>query len=176
MGVEPSEFGSAYAGERLGLAVERTGVAGANLEEGSFDLVFLGDVIEHLPDPGATLDTLGAALRDGGILAMTLPDAGSRLARMMGRRWWSVIPTHLQYFTRSSLSLLIRRHGFIPLELSTAPKAFSVGYYLRRIGGYSPGLSRAALGAASSVGVADRMWAPDFRDRMLMIARKDRGE
>ena len=28
-----------------------------------------------------------------------------------------------------------------------------------------------ATGAARAVGIADRMWAPDFRDRMMVIAR-----
>ena len=98
----------------------------------------LGDVIEHLPDPGAALDRIAALLRPGGILYLALPDAGSRLARLMGRRWWSVLPTHVQYFTRGSLATLLRRHGYDPLHVSTAPKTFSVRYYVWRLHGYSP--------------------------------------
>ena len=55
--------------------------------------------------------------------------------------------------------------------VSTAPKAFSVRYYLDRIGGYSRPLAGGLVSAASAAGVADRMWAPDFRDRMAVIAR-----
>ena len=60
------------------------------------------------------------------------------MARALGRRWWSVLPTHVQYFTRGSISELLRRGGFDVLEVHTAPKAFTVRYYLERIGGYSP--------------------------------------
>ena len=102
---------------------------------------------------------------------MALPDAGSRLARRMGARWWSVIPTHVQYFTRASMRELLERGGWRLEYLGTAPKAFSVRYYLGRIGGYSPALAGALVGAAEIGGVADSLWAPDFRDRMAVVAR-----
>lgn len=172
LGVEPSEFASAYARERLGLEVLTAGLDAAELEPGSFDVVFMGDVIEHLPDPGAALDRVHALLTGDGVLALVLPDAGSRVARLMGRRWWSVIPTHVQYFSRASLTTLLRGHGFRPLAVESAPKAFTVGYYLGRIGGYRPALARRLTGLAAVAGVADRLWAPDFRDRMLLIARR----
>ena len=83
-----------------------------------------------------------------------------------------MIPTHVQYFTRNSIETLLDRSGFQLLEITTAPKAFTVGYYLGRIGGYSPAAGRALVGAGRALGVGDRLWAPDFRDRMAVIARK----
>jgi hypothetical protein len=118
---------------------------------------------------------VGALLATGGVVALALPNAGSRVARLLGRRWWSVIPTHVHYFTRASLATLLHRQGFEPLRYSTAPKTFTVGYYLGRIGGYSPRLDRALRAAARRAGVADRLWTPDFRDRMLVIARPQPG-
>jgi SAM-dependent methyltransferase len=171
LGVEPSAFASAYARERLGLEVITADAATASLPLAGFDAVALGDVIEHLPDPGETLERVRSLLAPGGVLWMTLPDAGSPVARVLGRRWWSVIPTHVQYFTRASLTVLLRRHGFGVLELRTAPKAFSVEYYLGRVGGYSPGLGRGLVGAARAGKVAGRMVAPDFRDRMGVVVR-----
>ncbi len=173
VGVEPSEFAAAFARERLGVEVIQAPLLEAGLEPGSFDAVFMGDVIEHLIDSAAALERVREALKPAGILAMALPDAGSRVAGLMGPSWWSVIPTHVQYFTRDSLATLLRRAGFAPLVVSTAPKAFSVEYYLGRIGGYSDALAGILVGLAQRAGLADRMWAPDFRDRMLMIARKE---
>lgn len=170
-GVEPSTFASAYARAELGLDVRTEDLFAAALPEAAFDAVVLGDVIEHLPDPGAALDRIAGLLAPRGVVWMALPDAGSRLARLMGRRWWSVIPTHVQYFTRSSIARLLDRHGYDVLHIDTAPKAFTVRYYLERIGGYSRPLARAVVRVAESARVAGRIWAPDFRDRMAVVAR-----
>ena len=174
VGVEPSEFASAYARDRLGLDVRTADLFEADLPAGSFDAVVLGDVIEHLVDPGAALDRIADLLRPGGVVHLALPDGGSRVARAMGARWWSVIPTHVQYFTRASLERLLRARGYEPLWVGTAPKAFSVEYYLGRLGGYAPPVARGLVGAARAAGIAERMWAPDFRDRMAFVARGPR--
>ena len=169
VGIEPSGAAATWARDRFALDVRVGGVD--DVPAGPFDAVVMGDVIEHLTDPGAALDRLASVMAPDGVLALALPDAGSRLARAMGKRWWSVIPTHVQYFTRDSLSRLLDAHGFEVLELTTAPKAFSVRYYLSRIEGYSRPAGRALVGAAERARLADRMWAPDFRDRMLVLAR-----
>jgi SAM-dependent methyltransferase len=171
VGVEPSEFASNYARDRLGLDVRTADLLTADLDGRRFDAVVLGDVIEHLPRPGEALDRIAALLAPGGAICLMVPDAGSRLARTMGARWWSVIPTHVQYFTRASLRTLLGRHGYEVVDVTTQPKAFTVRYYLSRIRGYSPLAGRALVSGAERLGLADRTWAPDFRDRMLMIAR-----
>ena len=171
LGVDPSEFASRYAREHHGVEVLTADLLTAPLPEGEWDAVVMGDVIEHLPRPGEALDRIARLLRPGGVVYMALPDAGSRLARLMGARWWSVLPTHVQYFTRGSMVTLLRRQGWDPLAVATAPKAFSVRYYLDRIGGYSRPLAAGLVAGAETVGVADRMWAPDFRDRMAVLAR-----
>ena len=175
-GVEPSEFGSSYACEHLGLEVIQADMFEVDLPHGSFDAIVMGDVIEHLTDPVAAIDRTRQLLTPAGVLWLALPDAGSRVARTLRGRWWSVIPTHVQYFTRSSIAKLLLGGGFQVLEISTAPKAFSVGYYLDRISGYSPPLGRALVRVATAARVAERMWAPDFRDRMAVLARPLIGE
>jgi SAM-dependent methyltransferase len=172
LGVEPSASAAAYARDHLGLPVVHGRLLDAELPESAFDAVVLGDVIEHLPDPAEALAHIRRLLVPGGVLHLALPDAGSALARRMGRRWWSVIPTHVQYFTRASLLALLRRSGFEPLRVATAPKTFSVRYYLSRLDGYSPVLGRLTVAVAEACGVADRLWTPDFRDRMGVIARR----
>ncbi len=174
VGIEPSEFASAYARDSLGLDVRTENLFDADLSGSRFEAIFLGDVIEHLPDAGDALDRIMPLLAEDGVLAMTLPDAGSRLARTLGARWWSVIPTHVHYFTRNSMGVLLDRHGYETLEVRTSPKRFTVRYYLERIGGYRPGVAGALVRGAEAAGLADRLWAPDFRDRMLVIARPRR--
>ena len=171
-GVEPADFAAGFARERLGLHVQTATLEGASLPTGAFDAVVLADVLEHLPEAGAALDRVHELLRPDGVLFLALPDAGGVVARALGARWWSVIPTHVHYFTRPSVTLLLARHGFQVEWVDTAPKAFTVRYYLGRLEGYSTALARAAVRAADRFGVADRLVWPDFRDRMAVVARR----
>jgi SAM-dependent methyltransferase len=172
IGIEPSTFASDYARERLGLDVRTEELFTADLPTAHFDVVVMGDVLEHLTRANAALDRVTELLRPGGVLALELPDAGSRVATLLGRRWWSVIPTHVHYFTRASAETMLRRDGYEPLYVATDPKSFTVRYYLDKGGGYLPAVSRGLIAGAERLGIAERMWTPDFRDRMLVIARR----
>lgn len=171
-GVEPSAFAARFAREQLGLQVQPGTLFGADLPAGAFQAVVLGDVIEHLPDPGAALERISDLLAPGAVVYIALPDAGSRVARGLGSRWWSVLPTHVQYFTRASMVRLLERHGYALEWMATAPKAFTVRYYAERLEGYSASLAAAAAGVTERLGVADRLVWPDFRDRMALVARR----
>ena len=171
LGIEPSAFASGRAREQLGLEVIQGDLMEADVPKGEWDAVVLGDVLEHVTQPADALDRVRSLLRPGGVVYIALPDAGSRVARALGPRWWSVLPTHVHYFTRHSLATLLRRREFEPLVVRTAPKAFSVAYYLDRLGGYSRPLANGLVRAAQAAGVAERMVSPDFRDRMSFIAR-----
>jgi SAM-dependent methyltransferase len=175
IGVEPSAFAVDYAKQRLGLDVRHEDIESAELPARTFRAVVMADVIEHLPQPGEALDRIAELLEPDGVIYLALPDAGSRLARLMGTRWWSVIPTHVHYFTRASMLRLLERHGYRVQWMGTAPKAFTVGYYLARTSGYSAGLGAVLVRVARALGLADRLWAPDFRDRMALVARAPAG-
>ncbi len=171
VGIEPSTFASDYARDRLGLDVRTEELFTADLQLGGFDVVVLGDVLEHLTRANEALDRVAELLRPGGLIALELPDAGSRVAQLLGPRWWSVIPTHIHYFTRESAATMLERHDYEPLYVATDPKSFTIRYYLDKGGGYLPAVSRGLISGAEKAGFADNMWTPDFRDRMLMIAR-----
>lgn len=171
LGIEPSTWASSYARDRLGLDVRTDDLYSADLPEAPFDAVVMGDVLEHLTRAGDALDRIRGILVEGGVVVLLLPDAGSRTARLLGRRWWSVIPTHIHYFTRQSAATMLRRHGYEALFVATDPKDFTWRYYLNKGGGYMPRLSKGLIAGAERLGLADRMFTPDFGDRMVMIAR-----
>jgi SAM-dependent methyltransferase len=174
VGIEPSEFASEYARSRLGLDVRTEELFTAELPAAHFDALVLGDVLEHLTRTSEALERVRSLLRPDGVLCLELPDAGSRVARLLGPRWWSVIPTHVHYFTRPSARTMLARHGFETVYVATDPKAFTVRYYLDKLGGYSQPVADALVAGARRAGVAERMWTPDFRDRMIVIARPRR--
>lgn len=168
-GVEPSAWASARARER-GISVLTAGLEDHGLAAGSFRAVALCDVLEHLVDPAAALDEVHRLLEPGGVFYLTVPDAGSLLARAMGRRWWSILPMHLQYFTRSSMRRMLNAHGFRVASERTHAKVFTARYYAERLGGYHPAIEKTAVKALEAAHVAERLIAPNFGDRLEVIA------
>ena len=79
-----------------------------------FDLVTAGDVIEHLDNPGAFLSRVHSALRPGGRLALTTPNAFGATyvakAALLGRE--VIEPGHTCWYSPQTLTQLLNRHGF----------------------------------------------------------------
>jgi SAM-dependent methyltransferase len=169
VGIEPSQWGSERARQR-GIEVLNRDLFENGLEPGAYRLVVLCDVIEHVTNPRAALAAIRNLLEPGGVVYMTLPNAGSAVARVLGRRWWSVLPMHLQYFTPRSLRLALELEDFQVRTMRSHAKVFSMRYYAERLGGYSEALGSAAVAVVETARLADRMVGPDFRDRLAVIA------
>lgn len=169
IGVEPSAWASARARAR-GLDVRTAGLDEHGLAPGSCRLVVMTDVLEHLQDPAHAVAVARELLEPKGALYVTVPDAGSALARLLGRRWWSVLPMHLQYFTRSSLVRLVSAGGFATRRVHSHAKTFSTRYYAERLGGYSRVLEQAVVRTLEVVHRADALVGPDLRDRVALVA------
>jgi predicted TPR repeat methyltransferase len=171
-GIEPSVWAVDQARAR-GLDVRLADLTQPGIEPATMRCVVMCDVIEHLLDVS---DAIGAAvtmLQSGGLLYLTTPDAGGRLPRLMGQRWWSILPMHVQYFTRDSMRRLLERHGLRVVDAASHPKVFTARYYAGRLSGYAPRLAAAGVGITRRIGLDERLIAPDFRDRMQVLAIKD---
>lgn len=94
----------------------------------SFDVVHMGDLIEHVPDPLRALKQAARLLHRGGVLMIRTPNADNSFATSTRKVWgrlglpWphSEAPYHLHEFTPRGLSSLIRRAGFNVLNLHCA--------------------------------------------------------
>ena len=170
-GLEPSAWAAARASAR-GCVVRTATIDEADLEDGAYRAVVAADVIEHLLDPARALATLRRTLEDGGVLFLATPDAGSTVARVLGRRWWSVLPMHVQYFTRASMTALLTRGGFVVEDVFTHPKTFSLEYYGDRLAAFAPMGGDLVRRAVRVSGRGQRAVSPNLRDRMGVIARK----
>ncbi len=125
-GVEYSEEASRFARDKLGLDVRTGSLEDAGFADGSFDAVYMGDVLEHVPDPLATLSEVRRALRPGGLLLLAGPIAIHSLvhqfglwayARLRRERLLRLPPYHLLEFAPATLRLGFHRAGFDVLFL-----------------------------------------------------------
>jgi SAM-dependent methyltransferase len=114
-GVEVSTWASEFARAR-GLQVSTGTLREAAYPAESFDVVTVNHVLEHLPDPLATLAEVRRVLRGGGLLVIGVPNFGSFAAILRRGRWRSLLPDqHLWQFTRGSLRNLLESAGFGPV-------------------------------------------------------------
>ncbi|WP_079478175.1 class I SAM-dependent methyltransferase [Halobacillus salinus] len=79
----------------------------------AFDLVCMGDVIEHLEDPRQALIKANELLNKGGVLWISTPNFESAFSKMLKTRdpMWRVAE-HLNYFSYHSLKVLLEEVGF----------------------------------------------------------------
>jgi SAM-dependent methyltransferase len=112
-GVEPSPHAARHARDVLGLDVAAEPLTQLPIEPASVDCIAMWDVIEHLPDPRATLEAGLACLRPGGVLALSTGDVNSLTARLHGRDWSLLTPPwHQFFFSRRTMKLLLADIGF----------------------------------------------------------------
>jgi len=112
-GIEPSAHAARHARERLGLEVSERQFPDVPAEPASQDAIALWDVVEHLPNPRATLEHALVWLRPGGILALSTGNVASLTARIQGADWSLMTPPwHQFYFSRSTMGRLLADIGF----------------------------------------------------------------
>lgn len=113
--VEGLDIRTAYAesvAERLGVAVHA--VCFQEFEpRTSYDVIVMGDVLEHIARPAEAIARASRLLNDRGLLWISTPNfesAFSRLVRDLDPMWR--VCEHLNYFSFRSLRTLLEGHGF----------------------------------------------------------------
>ncbi len=122
-GAELSRVRIDYA-QSIGLLVVDTD----RLPDGEFHFINTEQVFEHLLEPGAMLRRLGRALRPGGLIKVSVPDAGKAIRKLAGSGDFArlddgdIMPIapfeHINAFTHASLSALGREAGLEVLRPS----------------------------------------------------------
>jgi SAM-dependent methyltransferase len=112
-GVDFSSVAVEHARARWGLNVTCGDLQQAHYKDDYFDVVMFNHSLEHMYNPLGTLHEAYRILKPGGLLFVTLPNAGSFEAWLFGRWWvhWDV-PRHLYHFTYETMSRLVEQAGF----------------------------------------------------------------
>ncbi len=171
-GIELSDVAVAQARER-GLPVVQSTVEDYR-PEAPFDAITCFDLIEHVIDPVQCLASIRALLRDGGKVAITVPNQGSLTRRVMGPHWYFYIPEeHLHYFNPTNIRRFLSRGGFATERCGRTWKPLTYRYALMHSKEYNPSLHR-VMNAASKLMPASLLdWVtPLYIGEMLVIARR----
>jgi 2-polyprenyl-3-methyl-5-hydroxy-6-metoxy-1,4-benzoquinol methylase len=109
------------------------------VQEGPFDIVLAGDLLEHVREPGLLLADARSVLAPGGLLILSVPNFGHWYVR--GRALLGIFDydqrglldrTHVHFFTRRSLERELRQAGFRTVRTQVTGLPFDV---LARHGG-----------------------------------------
>ncbi len=80
---------------------------------GSFDVITMLDVLEHVRDPIACIEKARSLLVPGGWLVVETGDIDCGWARLLGNHWYFLDPpNHLHYFSAAGLETALHRCGF----------------------------------------------------------------
>lgn len=122
-------------GFEIGLALERCRARGLPVTDrlesfapGSFDVIVLNQVMEHVDARDALLDRLRTLIAPGGKIVVACPNARSLRARLAHpllvrhaglEERYRAFPIHLAYFDPSTLAALVTRRGFTVERIAT---------------------------------------------------------
>jgi 2-polyprenyl-3-methyl-5-hydroxy-6-metoxy-1,4-benzoquinol methylase len=130
IGVELSPWVADYAAQTFSVPVHCGTLADLEIEPESMDCVILMDVLEHLPDPKATMCAIARALKPDGIVVIQTP-----CYRDNGPSWDMLIDQeHLFLFTEDGLRRLLAHAGLS--HVAVTPHLFPHDMFL--IAGTSP--------------------------------------
>ncbi len=118
-GLDSSPFAPKFARERFGLEDVHSGlIEDASFEKGSFDVISMQHVIEHLYEPVSTMREVADLLKPGGLLYLETPDICSGSAKKDGPDWLHIkIPEHVLYFSEQTIRLLLKKIGCEVVEV-----------------------------------------------------------
>jgi SAM-dependent methyltransferase len=113
-------------------------------KESVFDVVWLDNVLEHVPDPLNLLESLHRVLAPNGVLVVEVPNDFSIIQEDLAKRdlipdlSWVFAPDHISYFNREGLRNIAEDAGYVERgAMSNLPIEFFLynpmsNYYAKR--------------------------------------------
>lgn len=102
--------------------------------EDKVDLVCMFDTIEHLLRPSLYIEKISKILKKEGGVVITTGDISSFFSKICGQRWRMIAPPiHVYYYSRKTITLLLKKYGFEILSISTESKYQNLNSVLKYV-------------------------------------------
>lgn len=133
-------------------------------EAGSFDVVIMWSVLEHLSNPLEALITVSNYLRPGGSLFIQIPTLYGVEQGMKFGQYWALLdlPRHLSFFGRECLGDLCQRAG-LQLTLFKTPLLETAWCYFASVSSYARHAGKSGrMAAAISLAIYSMLCFPSM--------------
>jgi len=124
-GINPEADWAAFGAKRYGLDIRGGLFEDHDFEPSSFDLVILDNVLEHMQDPGATLEKVRAILSPGGAVFVAV----NNLDTPHGFYWQNFFADHVVSFSRRTLEAMLASRGLNPSARDALGHVTYQGYH-----------------------------------------------
>ncbi len=116
LGLDVIEKHVEYAKQTFGLRAVTCDFVEFESDE-KFDIVMMGDVLEHVSDTIIAIKKANEVLNNGGVIWISTPNYESAFSAVVGHDDPMRKQTfHLNYFSRQSLYSLLLNNGFVPVD------------------------------------------------------------
>ena len=117
-GIEREEYTADE--DASGIDIHRGTLEDKKFEDSYFDAVVIWHVLEHLPEPIATLDEVARITRKGGVAVIAVPNFSSWQSKWFKSNWFHLdLPRHLFHFGVENLSDALEKRGYVIHAVST---------------------------------------------------------
>src|SRR3972149_3298048 len=145
----------------------------SNFPDSHFDIVTMINLIEHLPNPRENLIEVNRIMKKGGLLFIETPNAGSIVARLLGKHWHAFLEgEHHYFFTKDTLKRILTDTGFTIRKIRTGNKFFSIRYLLYRLNWYTKALPFYLNKLLSKLNLLDKTIRIPQIDEFMIVANK----
>jgi 2-polyprenyl-3-methyl-5-hydroxy-6-metoxy-1,4-benzoquinol methylase len=125
-GIEPSPNAREFAVKRYNLKVGEEGEL-STLPDGSFDIITLWHVLEHIHGLDKRMHELNRLLTSQGSIVIAVPNCRSLDAEIYKEHWAAYdVPRHLYHFTPDTMRRLVHNYGMKIVEI--LPMKFDAFY------------------------------------------------
>ncbi len=134
-GIDISNFAAIVAQREFNVRVKVGDIERVDAPDGSFDVVVMWDIIEHIIRPIKALTEVARVLKPGGYLFVSTDDASNWLPKLLGKRWWSLgAPMHLCHFSKRGLAIICERAGLGLPAFFSDPREYTLPEIIKHFG------------------------------------------
>lgn len=102
----------------FGDRVQNIDLYDAKFSDGQFDVVYMRDVFEHVPNPAPMLKEINRISKDGGLLYIEVPNIEGLIYSVVGERHVVIFGfAHLNYWAPRSLLTIVERAGYEVVDM-----------------------------------------------------------